>query len=211
MAAEKMSNAPLVIQLQGNKVVIPAGKAHRVNVGSEIMLLLGTQSTLFSVDEVNKIWCSAIVPKRLSLLLKQYRHTITLSRWHLGEKKLQEDVAKIRGPAWLIASNDPVRPVNLGKDNFSELAAEAALTFAHLARFSQILLLRAQSSPKPALFSVSIKPVNSGTAADVYPIHQKFRYTFENESDEELHITVVIFSPEFSIEQLYPPRDNSQT
>lgn len=83
------STAPLVIQLQGNKVVIPAGKAHGVNVGSEIMLLLGTQSTLFSVDEVNKIWCSAIVPKRLSLLLKQYRHTITLSRWHLGEKKLQ--------------------------------------------------------------------------------------------------------------------------
>lgn len=255
--SEPFSTASLVIQLQGNKVVIPAGKAHGVNVGSEFMVLPGTQSTLFSVDEVGEFWCSAIVPERLSLLLKQYRYTVTLSRWHLGEKKFQvyvdpafgldfrrrlqkqledriispievltsmnnrtdvlrlekweEDVANIRGPAWLIGSSDPVRPVNLGKDNFSELAAEAALALAHLARFSQILLLRAQSSPKPVLFNVSIKPVNSGTAADVYPIHQKFRYTFENESDEELHITVVVFSPEFSIEQLYPPRDNPQT
>ncbi|KAK4078310.1 uncharacterized protein Triagg1_3326 [Trichoderma aggressivum f. europaeum] len=233
-----LSKVFLVVQLQGNKVVVPAGKAHGVNVGSEFMLSPRTQSSLFSVDE-------------------GYRHTVTLSRWHLGkdsfqvyvdpafgsdfrsklQKRLEEriispieilvsinnrtdvlrlekwegDVAKICGPAWLIGSDDPVRPLDLEKDNFSELATEAALALAHLARFWQILLLKTQSSSKPALFNVSIKPVNGDTTAGVYPIHQKFRYTLENESDEQLHVTVVVFSPEFSIEQLYPPRDDPQT
>ncbi|KAK4067516.1 hypothetical protein Trihar35433_6076 [Trichoderma harzianum] len=248
---------PIMAQIQGNKVVIPAGKAHGVNVGSEFMVFPDIfVDVSFPVDDVEEFQSSSIITDKLSLLLKQYHQTVILSRWNLGDegilrlyvnpdfgsnfrdelqRRLQrrivspieflenakdhldvlnldkwgEDDAIIRAPTWLTGSDDTVRPLKLNSSNPNELAAEAALALAHLARFRQILLLGEQKWPKPP-FKVTIMAVN-GAVANPYPLNQKFRFTFENKTAEDLHVTVIVFSPEFSIEQLYPTRDHSQT
>ncbi|KAL7799322.1 caspase domain-containing protein [Trichoderma afarasin] len=254
---EPFSAAPIMTQVQDNKVIIPAGKAHGVNVGTEFTvfseIFVGVS---FSVDAVEEFQCSAIITDELSLLLKQYHQTVILSRWNLEEKeilrlyvdpafgssfrselqrrlekrivspiellettkdhmdvlkldKLVEDAAIIRAPMWLTGSDDTVRPLKLNSSNPNELAAEAALALVHLVRFRQILLLGQQRWPKPP-FNVTIMAVN-GSMTNPHPLNQKFRFAFENKSDEDLHISVVVFSPEFSVEQLYPTRDHSQT
>ncbi|KAF3072003.1 hypothetical protein CFAM422_005758 [Trichoderma lentiforme] len=248
--------APIMTQVQENKVIIPAGKAHGVNVGTEFMvfseIFVGVS---FSVDAVEEFQCSAIITNELSLLLKQYHQTVILSRWDLGDKeilrlyidpafglsfrselqtrlerrivspiellkateghmdvlkldKLEEDDAIIRAPMWLTGSDDTVRPLDLRSSNLDELIADAALALAHIIRFHQIFLLGEQRRSKPP-FNVTITPVN-GAMANPHPLNQKFRFMFENQSDEDLHIAVLVFSPEFSIEQLYPPKDYSQ-
>ncbi|KAL6832826.1 caspase domain-containing protein [Trichoderma camerunense] len=253
---EPFSATPIVVQVEGNKVLIPVGSAHGVNMGSEFMVSSDLPNiTIFPVDEVEELQCSAIINDKLLLLLKHFRHTVKLYRWNLGEQgtlrvyvdlafdadfrsqlqdrlqerfvsrvellestknytdvlqlnRVGEDDATVRGPAWLTGSDDPVRPLNLKNGNPNELAASAALSLAHLALFRHILLLRNQRSSKLP-FNVTIKPVDGGVAIP-HPLDQKFRFTFDNNSDDELHITVIVFSSEFSIEQLYPSRDYPQ-
>jgi hypothetical protein len=252
------SAAVLTVQLQDNKVVIPAGRAHGINVGSEFVLLSEMLNHTLSVDKVDEFWSSTVISDRLLQLLKQHHFTVILSRWNLGEietlqvhidpafgsdfrswlqrqlknwisspievlesvedlnnvfrlERLGDDDVKIRGPAWPAGSDDLVWPLKLRIDDINSFAVEAAAALAHLARFRQTLLLGSQRLRDPLPFNVSIKAANSEPTSTRYPLHQKFRYTFENKSDEELHITVVVFSPEFSIEQLYPPRDSPQS
>ncbi|KAL7924176.1 caspase domain-containing protein [Trichoderma austrokoningii] len=247
---------PIVVQAEGNKITIPVGRAHGVNIGSEFMISSDLRGAVFTVDNVDELQCNAVINNKLLLILKHFRHTVFLCRWSLGEEKtlrvyvdlaygsnfrnrlqnrlterftspiellesaespveglqlnkLGEDDAAIRGPAWLTGSDGPVRPLNLRNGNTNELAASAAFALAHLARFRQILLLRPQNSSEQP-FNVTIKPVN-GRVAALYPLNQKFRFTFANNSDYDLHITVMVFSPEFNIEQLYPSRDYPQT
>lgn len=256
-SSEPFNATVLTVQLQDNNIVIPAGRAHGVNIGSEFVLFSELLNHTLSVDKVDEFWSSAVISDRLLPLLKQHHYTVILSRWNLGEETLQvyvdpafgsdfrswlqrklkdwisspiediepiedrndvlrldrmgDDDAKIRGPAWLAGSDDLVWPLKLRIDNTNNFAVEAAVALAHLARFRQILLLGCQGSPDPLPFNVSIKPVNVEATGARYSLNQKFRYTFENKSEEELHITVVVFSPEFSIEQLYPPRDSPQS
>ncbi|EHK47298.1 hypothetical protein TRIATDRAFT_282746 [Trichoderma atroviride IMI 206040] len=253
---EPFSVTPLVMQLQDNKVVIPAGRAHGINVGSEFRVLPEIYGVALSVNKVEEFQCNAIVSDEFSLKLKEGRPVVISSRWSLGEEglrvyvdpafgsdfrnklqnrleerivspiklldsiknetdvlkldKLGEDDAVIQGPAWLTGTKDPVRPLNLRHGSLKDLAAEAALALAHLARFRQILLLQS-SSLEPPPFSVDIKPANNGPVANLYPLNQKFKFMFENKSDDELYITVIVLSPNFSIEQLYPSRDYPQT
>ncbi|PON25452.1 hypothetical protein TGAM01_v205747 [Trichoderma gamsii] len=256
-SSEPFSAAVLTVQLQDNNVVIPAGRAHGVNVGSEFVLFSEMPNHTLSVDEVDEFWSSVAISDRLLPLLEQHHYTVILSRWNLGEETLQvyvdpafgsdfrnylqtqlqdwisspievlesvenrNDVlrlerlgdgeVKIRGPAWLTGSDDPVRPLELRNDNMNSIGVEAAVALAHLARFQQILLLGSQRSRDPLPFNVRIKSVTGVPISTRFPLNQKFRYTFENKSNEELHVTIVVFSPEFSIEQLYPPRDSPQS
>ncbi|KAM6481006.1 caspase domain-containing protein [Trichoderma sp. SZMC 28011] len=245
---------PLIVQLEGNNAIIPVGRAHGVDKGSEFMISSELLNATFPVDEVDELQCSGIISDDFSLLLKEFHHCVISSRWSLGEKeplrihvdlafdlefrgqlqkqleerivgsiellesaednvlklsKLGEDDATIRGPAWLTGSDNPVRPLNLRYSNINELVAEAALALSHLARYRQILLLGDQRSSNLP-FAVSIQPIN-GNVANPHPLNQKFKFTFQSKSDGELYITVIVFSPEFSIEQLYPSRDYPQT
>lgn len=256
-SSEPFSAAVLTVQLQDNTVVIPAGRAHGVNVGSEFVLFSEMLNHTLSVDKVDEFWSSALISDRLLQLLEQHHYTVILSRWNLGEETLQvyvdpalgsdfrnylqrqlqdwisspveilepiedrndvlrldrlgDDDIKIRGPAWPAGSDDLVWPLKLRNDNTNTFGVEAAVGLAHLARFRQILLLESQGSRDPPPFNVSIKPVNGELTSTRYPLNQKFRYTFENNSNEELHVTIMVFSPEFSVEQLYPPRDSPQS
>ncbi|KAL5090449.1 hypothetical protein Trisim1_004349 [Trichoderma cf. simile WF8] len=250
---ELIPATPLIVQLEGNKAIVPVGRAHGVNIWSEFRISWELVDATFSFNKVEELRCSGIITDNFSLLLRKVNQCVFPSRWSLGEKeplrvyvdlafgsgfrdqlqkqlkerivgpiellesteydvlrldKLGEDDATIRGPAWLTGSDDPVGPLNLRYGNINELVTEAALALAHLARFRQILLLKAQRSSKPP-FVVSIQPVN-GNVANPHPLNQRFKFTFQNKSDEELYITVIIFRPEFSIEQLYPPRDYPQ-
>ncbi|KAL7931987.1 caspase domain-containing protein [Trichoderma chlorosporum] len=247
-SSEPFGTTALIVQQQDSKVVVPAGRAHGVNVGSEFVLFSEMLNQTLSVDKVDEFWSSAVISDRFSQLLKQHFHTVIFSRWNLGEEetlqvyvdpafgsnfrsrlqkqlknwisspieilgsiedridvlrldRLGDDDVEIRGPAWLTGFDDPERPLNLINYNTNNFSVEAAVALAHLARFRQILLLRSQASRDPLPFNVSIKPAKGEPTRARYPLKQKFRYTFENKSDRELHITVVVFNSPQSIDR----------
>ncbi|KAK5997702.1 Metacaspase-9-like protein [Cladobotryum mycophilum] len=105
-----------------------------------------------------------------------------------------------------------VGPLRLVGDNIEELAAEAAAPLAHLIRFRQVLGLQARGSWNQPPFKVQLTPANGAVAnAGLFPLTQKFRFAFENLDEEDLYFTVLVLSPEYSIQQLYPTADNPQT
>ncbi|QYS99587.1 hypothetical protein H0G86_006710 [Trichoderma simmonsii] len=103
-----------------------------------------------------------------------------------------------------------IRPLRLRGNDLEVLAAETAGALAHIARFRQIVNLT-ESSSELRPFEMSIKPINGATDKTPYPLNQKFKFEFENKGKDELHLTVIVLSPEFHIAQLYPSRDSPET
>ncbi|KAL7933331.1 caspase domain-containing protein [Trichoderma chlorosporum] len=263
-SSEPFSIAPVVVRVEGDRIIIPAGSAHGVHIGSEFALYPEIFGIIFSVDEIDDFECSAMAPDELEVqLLKRHGFAIAPSRWSFGEEtilqvfvdaafglefqgwlreqlrtriaspvrvieysnaeshtdpeilrleKWGEDDVKIWGPEWLTGYDNCIRPLRLRDEDPKELVAKIAPVIAHLTRFRQLLGLKPVGF-NALPFVASVNPVmNSKATGGLYPLTQKFRFVFENrDCEEELHFTVIVLSPAFGIEQLYPPRDRPQT
>jgi hypothetical protein len=96
-----------------------------------------------------------------------------------------------------------VRGLQLSGNNINELATDAAVALAHLSRFKQVLDLRTEASSESPPFQLALEPVKRGINAE----DRQFKFVFENESDDELYFTVMVFGPGFHIQQLFPAQD----
>ncbi|KAK5999138.1 hypothetical protein PT974_01527 [Cladobotryum mycophilum] len=133
-----------------------------------------------------------------------------------------EEAIKIVGPEWLVGCSEPIWALKPGSYRYDdnenlkveELAAEVATPLVHLARFGQTLHIRPEEEEEEeeqAPFEVTLVPDGGKPEADTYPAEQKFRYTFRNTSDQDLHFTLLNITSEFQIQQLFPSTDSRQT
>ncbi|KAL7953691.1 caspase domain-containing protein [Trichoderma compactum] len=95
-SSELSSSTPLAVRIEGDKVSIPAGRAHGVHPGSEFVLFPQSFNTTLTVDEVDDFVCKAPISNSAALLLKQH-HMAVPSRWHLGEETFRVLVDPVLG------------------------------------------------------------------------------------------------------------------
>ncbi|KAF9777153.1 hypothetical protein IL306_004566 [Fusarium sp. DS 682] len=118
------------------------------------------------------------------------------------------DGIKILGPDPLIGYSGPVRGLKIQSANIEELAAETAISLAHLARFKQILDLRAEASMEPPPFEVAVKAKARDVDKGPLPPEEKLQLIFNNKSEDELFYTVMVLGSGFEIEQIFPAEDS---
>lgn len=131
---------------------------------------------------------------------------------HVFTLHVSENEATILAPgARRGVGTDVVRPLELKSgQNLDVLAKEAGLALVHLARFQQVLSIREwhqnRGGMKPPPFKVSIQPWRTPTSPDPYDEGQIFEFTLERtgKAHHFLFLTVLWFSPEYRIYQLYP-------
>lgn len=110
---------------------------------------------------------------------------------------------QILGPQSVFGYSGRIHHIKIPLDS-EEVATKAARYLAHLARFKQLLDLRETKSSKPRPFFASVEPVTAPPGLRKYSFPKRFELTLANNSEHELHFSIVVLGPEFSIEQLYP-------
>lgn len=108
-------------------------------------------------------------------------------------------------------STEAVRPLELSSgQDLDALAKEAGLALVHLARFQQVLSIREwhhnRGGMKPPPFKFSIQPWRTPASPDPYDEGQPFEFRLERigKAHHFLFLTVLWFSPEYRVYQLYP-------
>jgi hypothetical protein len=115
---------------------------------------------------------------------------------------------KIFGPRSLIGYSGPVRGLQLGGDNISDLATDAAIALTHLSRFKQILeFQQSEASSECPPFELALESVKHGISKE----DRKYKFFIENKSEDVLYATVMVFGPGFHIQQLFPSQDYPKT
>ncbi|KAL7924066.1 caspase domain-containing protein [Trichoderma austrokoningii] len=86
-SSEPFPVAPVVARVEGDRIIIPAGSAHGVHIGSEFALYPEVVRTTFSVDEIDEFECSAMAPDEPAIqLLRRHGFAVTPCRWSFGEE-----------------------------------------------------------------------------------------------------------------------------
>ncbi|KAL7934019.1 hypothetical protein V8C35DRAFT_327474 [Trichoderma chlorosporum] len=89
-------------------------------------------------------------------------------------------------------------------------AAEVALSLIHMVRFEHTLRLQPQQRDKNhPPFTVSLAPMGKWSETNIYPANQRFKYTFCNTGNEDLHMALLDMTSGLCIQQIYP-NDDSQ-
>lgn len=112
----------------------------------------------------------------------------------------------VLGPDSVVGYEGPVRGVAITSQDDNKRATQSALALSHLFRFEQILNLRDEAYIKDAPFQVRLDPAGG---LDKRPPAEKepISYTFDNTSEGELFLTVLILNPGFGVQQLCPAED----
>lgn len=108
----------------------------------------------------------------------------------------------------MIGYSGPVRGLQLGGDNISDLATDAAIALTHLSRFKQILdFQQSEASSECPPIELALVLVKHGISKE----DCKYKFVFENRSEDVLYATVMVFGPGFHIQQLFPSQDYPET
>ncbi|KAL8759343.1 MAG: hypothetical protein Q9184_003648 [Pyrenodesmia sp. 2 TL-2023] len=116
---------------------------------------------------------------------------------------ISEMTRSTSGPVSLVGYEGSVRCLNIKGESDEIRATESALALSHLIRFGQILDLRNKASQDEP-FELILNPENNGLNGARFLDNQKFKFTFENRGEVELHFTVLVLSPGFHVKKLHP-------
>ncbi|KAK5632999.1 hypothetical protein RRF57_008713 [Xylaria bambusicola] len=116
----------------------------------------------------------------------------------------------IFGPSSLVGYDGPIRGLDTEGETDELQATKLAGALAHLFRFGQILHLRTDASRDTPPFKVALHAGAINTDHTVFADGKTYTYEFNNATQEDLYLTVIILGPGFNIKQLFPSQDISE-
>jgi hypothetical protein len=97
---EPFCATPLFVQIEGDTVIVPVGKAHGIHRKSEFMPFPPTTEITFSIENVGDFECSATISPELIHILQDHQYMVIPSRWSLGDEPLKLTVDSSFGSAF---------------------------------------------------------------------------------------------------------------
>ncbi|KAK7950974.1 uncharacterized protein PG986_006702 [Apiospora aurea] len=232
---ESFLAATVWVSVDGQRAELPIGKVDGVNAGAvfisrwemtgvfltiekvDNLTSIGSMSGLLTTipefvpfqwysEKPSQIYVDASLKDEFCTDLEDALQDRIASKFRLH--KPVDDRISIDGPRSLDYYPGTAWCLDTGGKNSKEIAINSADSLAHLFRYTKLYELRDQTSMDKREFTARLSLAYS--CDDPIIDGQKFKYTFKNDSDIELYFAVLNLSPGFSIEQIFPSKDESE-